>query len=790
MLPVQRERLDATAALAILIVMGFGFGSALGAVAPHSVPSAFTLQRTTAPPTAPAFQRAGGARVAPATVTQPLACNLPCEPAGGLTEFYFEVVGVPQFYNTYPVEVDLMFYSLTTGAVSNPYLHWQPGPVPVLPANQVQSGPEFPVDNGVEFVASWNTNYCSGIVGSSGCPPTNYSVANPDPLYGIHNFNVLDLAAPYYIDAGGAQHYVPGCSGGGYGDAYGFGGTTGSTTAVTETITFASCKGGTPANDPLTSGGGTVSWPDLGSGPWPYCPASNGSCLAGTVTVQGQRAAAGSADPTGGSTESLSSRDDTVLLIWGNATAGPFLELGNGTYSWAAAFSGYTTYPGNGTFSLYSGENLTIQTTFTTAFLIKIHVTGMCGPGSFGSPYGPTYPNLCQETVDHQGNHQDGWNILKDSSVCVAPSGAGAPQCKYVASTLEYPLGRTAHHPDDLAFAFWVANGTYNWTVGPLPGYRPTTGPSSGSLTVVGTNVTVNVSFAPVLYPVTFTEVGLPAGTAWTAALGNLVVNTTSSSIVLQAPNGTYRYLAAAANSYGAVNMQPSGNITVNATNRSVTVYFASEKTFFVAFRERGLTPGSEWCVQLVFTQCSNGSKMTFSDLTPWSYAFSVPAVTGYRIEGCNLADPNDMCNILDGVALGQASDPNVHVRVSFTPRTYPILLNATGFPLGSLLHFKAVCTTPRTAHDPQSCDGSMGRVKVRFHWARQVEKVYLRNGTYDWAVKPISGYVLEANGVVGWNGTLTVSGTGVTFDFLLVAITTQFSRATFLIGGWAHQLG
>jgi len=69
-----------------------------------------------------------------------------------------------------------------------------------------------------------------------------------------------------------------------------------------------------------------------------------------------------------------------------------------------------------------------------------------------------------------------------------------------------------------LAFHF-VANGSYAFSVGPVPGY--TAAPGHGTIVVNGTTVVQNISFQPVTQPAKF--LGLPASGGY-ALLGGIVV--------------------------------------------------------------------------------------------------------------------------------------------------------------------------------------------------------------------------------------------------------------------------
>ncbi len=110
---------------------------------------------------------------------------------------------------------------------------------------------------------------------------------------------------------------------------------------------------------------------------------------------------------------------------------------------------------------------------------------------------------------------------------------------------------------------FSMANGSYAFTIGAVAGF--TASPNSGSLAVAGGPVGQSVAFTavpPAEYPVTFTETGIASGTSWelevtqtspvavagpvALAAASWFTNSTSSTAVLQLPNGTYSWTVSA----------------------------------------------------------------------------------------------------------------------------------------------------------------------------------------------------------------------------------------------------
>ncbi len=119
-----------------------------------------------------------------------------------------------------------------------------------------------------------------------------------------------------------------------------------------------------------------------------------------------------------------------------------------------------------------------------------------------------------------------------------------------------------------------VTNGTYPWSIATPPaGYRMM-GVGSGSVVMDGAPRTVDVVFEAV-FTITITESGLPAGAMWSVTFNGSLANSTSPTIEIVAPNGTYPYaVSSSAAGYGA--SPGAGTYTVSPSNTSLTVRFST----------------------------------------------------------------------------------------------------------------------------------------------------------------------------------------------------------------------
>lgn len=132
---------------------------------------------------------------------------------------------------------------------------------------------------------------------------------------------------------------------------------------------------------------------------------------------------------------------------------------------------------------------------------------------------------------------------------------------------------------DTTTVSFSSLNGTYDYSIGVVSGFSPAV--SSGSVTINGGDITINVEFSLVTYMVTFNNVGLPSGETWYVNLsGGNSYSSTTSSVSMSLPNGTYSYTIEDATGY---NVTPeSGNVTVSGSSPSPVV---------VTFTENSTTP-------------------------------------------------------------------------------------------------------------------------------------------------------------------------------------------------------
>ncbi|MGP8109603.1 MAG: hypothetical protein ACLQD9_02705 [Thermoplasmata archaeon] len=386
-----------------------------------------------------------------------------------------------------------------------------------------------------------------------------------------------------------------------------------------------------------------------------------------------------------------------------NGTVG--FSVPNGTYNFTIGNgttgngSAYAPSPGTGNVSV-NGTNVTVDVAFAPISFYTVTF------GESGLPSGTNWSVLLW-------NNSAGWPWNNTSE------GAPSPLC----GGITYWNGSSSS-----TIGFTVPNGTYNFSIENVTNgsalYVPI--PAMGSVTVNGTNVTVNVVFGSVpLFTLTFNETGLPNGTWWFVNVYNnstgwLFNSSTNASIGFAVPNGTYTFSVGTESFYpvwgaaaplcnnssgnGTVFGGPyvaspaSGNVSVNGSDVLVGITFAAPSYQTVTFHETGLPNGTFWSVRLSSdtlgwigneTPASTASPCWFG-LTYWNGStnstveFAVPAATySFAIgnvtngSGLYVSDPGNGTVVVNGT--------NVTVSVAFSLLPlYEVTFNETGLPNGT----------------------------------------------------------------------------------------------------------
>ncbi|HTP53962.1 MAG TPA: hypothetical protein VML94_03230 [Thermoplasmata archaeon] len=148
-----------------------------------------------------------------------------------------------------------------------------------------------------------------------------------------------------------------------------------------------------------------------------------------------------------------------------------------------------------------------------------------------------------------------------------------------------------------------------------------------------GTRLALTVEIGPT-FPVEFTESGLPEDTPWSVASIDTVNTSTTGTVRLFLPNGTYSYVLGGVPGYNQSTVPYHGNFTVAGSSVAFpTIEFVIE-LIPVVFTERGLPAGIPWVVTLNGSESSVITKphrtTIHFNVTNGTYAYSIGFVPGW----------------------------------------------------------------------------------------------------------------------------------------------------------------
>lgn len=205
-------------------------------------------------------------------------------------------------------------------------------------------------------------------------------------------------------------------------------------------------------------------------------------------------------------------------------------------------------------------------------------------------------------------------------------------------------------------------------------------------------------------------------------------------------PNGTYQYAIVGPPGYGLENLPPVGNLTVGASNLSVRLVFQHHLTSRIEFSEAGLAAGTRWCVRVVWTSCSTSRSLSVSNLAPGVYPYEISPVAGY---GGRTTLAGHLENASGFVSLSRTG---VVITTKFTEATYLMTFREMGLGNGTRWSVELSGSVHgRPVHETRA--SKVGTIGFE-----------VPNGTFNYTVKPVQGYLGSAIGsVVVFNGASVV---------------------------------
>lgn len=190
-------------------------------------------------------------------------------------------------------------------------------------------------------------------------------------------------------------------------------------------------------------------------------------------------------------------------------------------------------------------------------------------------------------------------------------------------------LGGATNSSTSNTITFAEITGTYGYAITNVPGWHQTTFPYAGTIAVNGTSVMEPIlAFHQEEYTVPFDEHGIPLGTAWTVTLNGVAQSSTTATITLTEPNGTYAYTIGDVAGWHITTGSYSGSVTVSGGSEAVAVVF-SQVLYTVTFSETGLM-GEAWSVTFNGSTESSVSTSIAFESPNGTYSYAVGTVPGY----------------------------------------------------------------------------------------------------------------------------------------------------------------
>jgi YVTN family beta-propeller protein len=300
---------------------------------------------------------------------------------------------------------------------------------------------------------------------------------------------------------------------------------------------------------------------------------------------------------------------------------------------------------------------------------------------------------------------------------------------------------------------FTESNGTYSYTIGAVNGWNQTTLPHMGTVAVNGSDVVEpTLAFSPFLFSVTFSEAGLPNGTAWSITFNGTQENSTTSTISFSAGNGTYSYSIAPVSGWLQSTLPYSGgSVTVNGAAVTEPTLVFVQLVYLVTFTESGLPNGTVWSVTLNAssgggsTVSSNTTSLSFSEPNG-SYTYSITPISGWGQATLPYSGPLNV----SGAAVTEPT-------LAFTQVLYNVTFSQSGLPAG----------TPWSVTLDGALESSVGGPIVFAE----------TNGSFLYTISSVSGW---HQSTLPYTGPLNVTGASVTeptLVFTQVFYTVTFSQ-------------
>jgi len=305
---------------------------------------------------------------------------------------------------------------------------------------------------------------------------------------------------------------------------------------------------------------------------------------------------------------------------------------------------------------------------------------------------------------------------------------------------------------------FWSNYGTAADPFGVLP-YT-----NGGAITHGGDYVPLTVS---TLYNVTFTETGLAAGLPWNETSDSVTTASTTTTLTIALPNGTYPYTIGPPAGYAGPG---PANLTVNGTNLSIPITF--DELFTWTVHASGLVTGWSWNLTIAtdtlpavpVANLNTTHHSWTADLVNGSYSYSV-STYGYH------AAPAAGVVTIDG------ADAVLTIHFTLVP-----ILTVTATGLGASTPWTVTVTQgPNSVQQTAVGDGSLVFTVLQ-----------INSGKFSWSVSatnytatPASGTGTSSTPVTEGvaflaNTPSSSSGSGLSWEWIVIGILAALAAAGF----------
>ena len=152
----------------------------------------------------------------------------------------------------------------------------------------------------------------------------------------------------------------------------------------------------------------------------------------------------------------------------------------------------------------------------------------------------------------------------------------------------------------------------------------------TGDVTLAATTIVVPTISSSSTYAVTFSETGLPSGSAWTVTFNGVLGSSTTTTVAFTVANGNYPYVVGAATGYVAAPATGTATVNGGSINEAITFTPGTASSFEVTFTETGLVSGAIWSITLNGALKSSATTTVQFTESSGTYSYAVGGASGY----------------------------------------------------------------------------------------------------------------------------------------------------------------